>query len=79
MGERSLLASILADVCLWKCLIPSEQWECVGHRHFGAETEGRAGPPVLVLLCATLRKWGPLGIAETKQQGLGAELVVTTD
>lgn len=61
MGELSLLASILADFCcLWKCGIPSEQRERVGHRHLGAETEGRAGPPGIVLLCAALRKWGPL-------------------
>lgn len=52
MGKLSLLASIRADFCLWKCPVPSEQRERTGHRHFGAETEGRAGPPGVVLFCA---------------------------
>lgn len=59
MGELSLLASIRADFCLWKCPVPSEQRERVRPRHFGAETEGRAGPPGMVLLCAA-QEVGPL-------------------
>lgn len=43
-----------------QCRIPSEQRECVGHRHFGAETEGRAGPPGVVLFCGRSQEVGGL-------------------
>lgn len=80
MGELSLLASVRADVCrLWKCPVPSEQQEREGHRHLGAETEGRAGHRARFCF-VPLRKWGPCSPGRGRdQQGLGAELVVTAD